>query len=145
MHTLGFPGGSAGNESTCNVRGLGSIPGLGRYPGERNGYPLQYFGLKNYMDSIVHGGHKKSNMTEWLSLWTSLVAQSVKSAYSVRDLGLIPGSGRCPGEGNSYLLQYSCVENFMHRGAWWATIHGVTKSRAQLSDFTFNAYILIKY
>ena len=51
----GFPCGSAGKESACNVRGLGLIPGLGRSPGEGKGYPLQYSGLENSMDSIVHG------------------------------------------------------------------------------------------
>ena len=44
------------------------------------------------------------------------------------DLGLIPGSGRFPGEGNGNPLQYSCLENLMDRGAWWATVHGVAKS-----------------
>ena len=44
------------------------------------------------------------------------------------DVGLIPGSGRSPGGGNGNLLQYSCLENPMDRGAWWATVHGVTKS-----------------
>ena len=52
---LGFPGGSAAKESACNVGDLGSVPGLGRSPGEGNGYPLQYSGLENSMDSIVHG------------------------------------------------------------------------------------------
>ena len=52
---LGFPCGSAGKESTCDVGDLGSIPGLGRSPGEGKGYPLQYSGLENSMDSIVHG------------------------------------------------------------------------------------------
>ena len=47
---LGFPGGSAGKESACNVGDLGSIPGLGRSPGEGKGYPLQYSGLENSMD-----------------------------------------------------------------------------------------------
>ena len=47
--------GSAGKESTCNVGDLGSIPGLGRSPGEGNSYPLQYSGLENSMDCIVHG------------------------------------------------------------------------------------------
>ena len=44
------------------------------------------------------------------------------------DVGWIPGSGRSPGEGNDNPLQYSCLENPMDRGAWWATVHGVTKS-----------------
>ena len=50
---LGFPGGSACKESACNVGDLGLIPGLG--PGEGNGYPLQYSGLEDSMDCIVHG------------------------------------------------------------------------------------------
>ena len=52
---LGFPCVSAGKESTCNVGDLGSIPGLGRSPGDKNSYPLQYSGLENSMDYIVHG------------------------------------------------------------------------------------------
>ena len=45
------------------------------------------------------------------------------------DQGSIPGLGRCPGEWSGYPLQYSCLENPMDRGAFWATVHGVTKSR----------------
>ena len=52
---MGFPGGSDGKESACNVGDLGLIPGLGRSPGEGKGYPLQYSGLENSMDCIVHG------------------------------------------------------------------------------------------
>ena len=52
---LGFPCSSAVKESACNVEDLGSIPGLGRSPGEGKGYPLQYSGLENSMDYIVHG------------------------------------------------------------------------------------------
>ena len=51
-----------------------------------------------------------------------------ESTYNAGDLGLIPGSGRSPGEGISYPLQYSCLENSMDKGAWWATVHGVAKS-----------------
>ena len=51
----GVPGGSAGKESACNVGDLGSTPGLGRSPGEGNGYPFQYSGLENSMDYTVHG------------------------------------------------------------------------------------------
>ena len=54
---------------------------------------------------------------------------SRKSTYNVVDPGLIPGSGGSPGEGNGNPIQYSCLENFMDRGGWWATVHGVTKSR----------------
>ena len=48
-----------------------------------------------------------------------------------------PGSGRPPGEGNGTPLQYSCLENPMDGGAWWATVHGVTKNQTWLSNFTF--------
>ena len=52
---MGFPGGSAGKESTCNAGDLGLISGLGRSPGEGKGYPLQYSGLENSTDCILHG------------------------------------------------------------------------------------------
>ena len=58
------------------------------------------------------------------------------SACNAGDLGLIPGLGRSPGEGNGKALQYSCLENPMDGGAWQATVHGVAQSRTQLSDFT---------
>ena len=48
-------------------------------------------------------------------------------------MGSIPGLGRAPGEGNGYPFQYSYLGNPMDRGAWWATVHGVTKSQTQLS------------
>ena len=62
---MGFPGGSAGKESACNVGDLGSISGLGRSPEERKGYPLQYSGLENSMN--YPWGHKESDTTEQLS------------------------------------------------------------------------------
>ena len=57
-----------------------------------------------------------------------------ESACNAGDLDSIPGLGRSPGEGNGNPLQYSSLENPMDRGAWWATVHGVVKSRTQLSD-----------
>ena len=56
------------------------------------------------------------------------------SSCNAGDLGSIPGLGRSPGEGNGNTLQYSCLENPMDRGAWWATVHGVSKSRTRLCD-----------
>ena len=50
-----------------------------------------------------------------------------ESACNAGDLESIPGSGRCPGEGNGYPFLYSCLENSTDRGTWWATVHGVTK------------------
>ena len=61
---LGFPCGSAGQESACNVGDLGLIPGLGRSPGEGKGYPLQYSSLENSMDSPW--SHKESDTAEQL-------------------------------------------------------------------------------
>ena len=57
-----------------------------------------------------------------------------ESTCNARDLGLIPGSGRSPGEGKGYPLQYSCLDNFMDRGAWQAAVHGFTKSWTRLND-----------
>ena len=58
------------------------------------------------------------------------------SASNAGDPGSIPGSGRSLAEGNGNPLQYSCLENPMDWGAWWAAVHGVTKSQTRLSDFT---------
>ena len=69
----------------------------------------------------------------------SLVAQMVKNlpAGDTRDSGSVPGSGRSPGEGNGYPFQYSCPDNSMDRGAWWAMVHVFTKSNTieQLTHF----------
>ena len=71
----------------------------------------------------------------------SLVAQMVKeSACKAGDLGLIPELGRSPGEGNGNPFQYSCLEKPMDRAAWWATVHGVTKSWTQLRTNTFTFF-----
>ena len=79
------------------------------------------------------------------SIWTVLYGKlrfpsggsAVKaSACNVGDLGSIPRSGRSPGERKGNPLQYSCLENAMDGGAWWATVHGVAKSWTRLSDFT---------
>ena len=89
MSKTGFPHSSVGKESTCNAGDPGSIPELGRCPGEGIGYSFQYS-------------------------WASTVVQPVKeSACNAGDLGSTPGLGRFPGEGKSYPLQYSGLENAM--------------------------------
>ena len=65
--------------------------------------------------------------------WVALVVKNLPAnAVDVRDMGLIPGLGRYPGEGNGNSLQYSCQQNCMDREAWWATVHGVMQSQTQL-------------
>ena len=65
----------------------------------------------------------------------SLVAWTVKNLPAMQETpDLVPWLRRSSGEGNGYPLQYSCLENSMHRGAWQATVHGVTKSWTQLSE-----------
>ena len=98
---------------------MGSIPGLGRSPGEGKGYPLQYSGLENSMDYTVHGVAKSWTRTEQLSLshrWLSGKEPVSSDAGDTGDTGLIPGSPRFPGEGNGNPPQYSCLGNPTDRG-----------------------------
>ena len=73
------------------------------------------------------------------------MAQKIKNLpANAGDLGSIPGLGRSPGGGHGNPLQYSCLENPMDRGTWWATVHGVTKSRTQLRlTLSFSSYLHI--
>ena len=103
-----FPCGSAGKESACNVEDLGSIPGLGRSPGEGKGYRLQYSGLENSMDCIVHGVANSQTRLERFSLHYSM--------YSLHLLPLSPGirSSSCPLSQWCYLTispLYYCLSN----------------------------------
>ena len=58
-----------------------------------------------------------------------MVKNPPENAGDTRDAGSVPGSGISPGEGHGNPLQYSCLENLVERGAWWATVHGVMKSQ----------------
>ena len=76
---MGFPCGSAGKESACNVGNVGLIPGLGRYPGEGKACPLQYSGLENSMECIIQGVTKSwTRLFEGLSLSLSQIYNSIK-------------------------------------------------------------------
>ena len=108
---VGFPGGSAGEESTCNVGDPGSIPGSGTSRGEMHRLPTPVF------------------------LGFPCVSAGKESTCNVGDPGSIPGLGRFPGEEKGYSLQYSDLENSMD-----CIVHGVTKSQPQLSDFHFHIY-----
>ena len=107
LYYWGFPGSSAGKESTCNAGDPGLISGSGRSPGEGIDYPLQYS-------------------------WASLMAQMVKNLLA--DLDLILGSERSPGGGHGNPLQYPCLENPMDREAWRVKVHVVAKSQTRLSN-----------
>ena len=95
---LGFPCGSAGKESACNARVLGSIPGSGRSPGKRKGYPLQYSGLENSMDCVAHGVaesqtqlsdfHSYCHATQVPVFSRCLTYGKVESSLPARDLEL---------------------------------------------------------
>ena len=132
----GFPCGSAGKESTCNAGDLGLIPGLGISPGKEKGYPLQYSGLENSIDYIVHGVTK--NWT-WLSnfrrrQWHPTPVLLPGKSHGRRSLvGCSPWgcyksdtterlhfhfSLSCIGGGNGNPLQNSCLENPRDVGAW---------------------------
>ena len=74
------------------------------------------------------------NSQSWASQVALIVKNPPASAGDMRDMGLIPGWGRPPGEGHGKPFQYSCLENSMDRGAWWAIVHGVTKSWTRLKQ-----------
>ena len=78
---LGFPCGSTGKESSCNAGNLGSIPGLGRSPGEGNGYPLQYSGLENSTDAIVHGVAKSQTLLSDFHFTVNIRQTAPKSTF----------------------------------------------------------------
>ena len=81
-------------------------------------------------------GGRTAPLEEGHNLWAFQVVLVVKNlpanAGDIRDEGSIPGLGRSPGGGHGSPLQYSCLENPMDRGAWWATVHRVAKSRTRL-------------
>ena len=93
----GFPGSSVGKESACNARDVGSIPGLGRSSGEGKGYPLQYSGLENSMDFIVHGVAKSRRQLNDFHFHFHLWRQNASHSCSqttvcgvLRVIGMIP-------------------------------------------------------
>ena len=77
---------------------------------------------------------------------SSVSKESACNARGIGDMGSVPGSGRSPGGGNGNPLQYSCLENPVDRGAWWATVHRVTKSQTRLSEHAHSTkdYRIIK-
>ena len=82
----------------------------------------------------LYGRNLAGKDSSGASLVVQMVKKNKSSACNVGDLGSIPGLGRYPGGGNGNPLQYSCLRNPRDRGAWWTTVHGVTKSWTQLTD-----------
>ena len=109
-----------------------SVPGQGRFLGS----------VLRALKHVILAELQDSPMELTLLLFSLLFGfpgsfsskESPSNAGDARDMGLIHGLGRSPGVGNGNLLQDSCLENPMDRGAWWATVHGVAKSRTQLSN-----------
>ena len=84
------------------------------------------FGVRSYINKYLN--------IDGASQVALLVKNPLVNAEEIRETGSIPGSGRSLGEGNGNPLQYSYLENSMDRGAWWAIVHRVTKSRTRLRD-----------
>ena len=82
----------------------------------------------------MHPSVHRSTIHNSQDIGLPISSDGKESDYNAGDPGSIPASGRSPGEENGYQFQYSYLENPMDRGAWWATVHGVTKSQTWLSD-----------
>ena len=92
-------------------------------------YLMMFFKFLSYCQKLDH---------RYISLDFPGGSDSKDSTCKAGDPGSIPGSGRVPGEGNGYPLHYSCLEKFMDRGAWWATVHEVPQSWTELSNYHFH-------
>ena len=95
--------------------------------------------MRKHDDKVKHHlfYHHQVNISLEAAPQEALVVENLPArAGGIRDVGFIPGSGRCPGRGNSNSLQYSFLENPMDRGAWRPTVHGAAKSWAQLKQLS---------
>ena len=128
--------------SLAAAKSLQSCPTLcNPIDGSPSGSPSLGFSRQEYWSglpfqfSVIHV--KTLFLLEWFKAGFSLRhsgSDGKASACNAGDPGSIPGSGRSPGEGNGNPLQYSCLENPMEGGAWWAAVHVVAKSRTQLNN-----------
>ena len=141
--------------STEDTGDRGSISGLGRFPEGGNGNPFYYSCLENPMDrgawwATAHGIAKSQTGLKRQSLYTHTQAltpmcigfpggsDSKELTDNAGDLSLIPGLGRSLGEGMATHFSIFAWRIPMDRGAWWATIHGVTKNRTQLKQLSMS-------
>ena len=113
---LDFPNSSAGKEPACNVGNLGLIPGLRRFPWRRERLPSPVFWPGEF-HGLPRVRHKWATFT----------------SFHTGDVGFIPESGRCFGEGNSNPIRYSCLGNPTNRTAWWVGSWGCKRVRHNLA------------
>ena len=126
------PGQNSGVGSLCLLQGI--FPTQGSNPGvphcRRILYQLSHRGSpKHALVDILNSCDHNVLLPACITRGFPRGSVRKESACSAGDLGSIPGSGRSPGEGNNNPLQFSCLENPMDRGAWWATVHEATRVR----------------
>ena len=130
---MGFPCGSACKESTCSVGDLGLIPGLGRSPGEGEGYPLQFLAWRipwTIVLGVKKSGKRLSNfhfqspMCDWDFPGGTSGKEPACQCRRHKRCRFDPWVRKIP----CNPIQHSCLENPMDRGAWQGTVHGVSKS-----------------
>ena len=130
-HSLGFP--TADIEIEIPVKGIWEVISGNMGESHREGWAGKHLSI--CLSAWLHT-HMYSHLHNYrVSSGGSVVKNTPANAGNARDLGLIPGSGRSPGKGNGNPLQYSCLENPMDRGAWWAAVHEVPKSWTRQSDW----------
>ena len=144
-----FPDGSVVKNLAAYAGDLGSVPGSERFPGEGNGNPLQYFYLENPIDreawwAVVYGVAKSwTQLSNWATTTKTLKGFPLKDpparAGDMKDAGWIPGLGWSPAGEHCNPLQCSYLENPMDRGAWQATVDGITDSWTQLRQLNIHA------
>ena len=110
---------------------------------KRNMVDKIYYILEARVNNVMkHIVKEKFYLSQNLLFWgvggLPGISDGKESACNAGDPDLIPGLGKSPGVGNGYPLQYSCLENSMDRGAWWATVHGIAKNQTRLSDCVFS-------
>ena len=103
--------------------------------------------LSKYDNCIIRFPPRQESAQTKQSSWQSTLCFSgdwdgQESARNARDTGSVSGLERSPGGGHDNPLQYSCLEKPMHRGAWWATVHGISKSQTRLSNYQTCWHIL---
>ena len=98
--------------------------------------------VENYTSHTRHWRFRHDYVYKWASQVVLVIKNLPTNAGDTGDLGLIPGSGRFPGEGNCNPLQYSCLENPMDRVAWQATVHNVTQSQTWHAQYISNSKVV---